>query len=488
MTAFRVLAGAGALLGLTACAAVGPDYSLPAAAKINAPAAQGPFLEARSPAVSLAPVPDDWWRLYDDPTLNGLVEAALSANTDLRIATANLARARAVVSEADAAGRPTVSTSASAERARFSGEQFLLTEPLPVESLADVGVKVSYQIDLVGRLKRVAEAAHADAETSQAALDLARVSVAADVARAYVEACASSHELAVAQHSVDLQTRSLAVTGKLIAGGRGTSLDATRAQALLNQTRAGVPPLEGRRRAALYRLATLTGRPPAEFPAAVEGCQTPPRLSRPIPVGDGAALLRRRPDVRQAERSLASATARIGVATAALYPTIGLGVGVGSTGLLSDIGQPAANRWSLGSLITWTLPGGGERARIRQTEAGADAALARFDGVVLNALRETETSLTVYAHELDRNSALRAARDEAAVAERQAQTLYRAGRSPYLEGLDAQRTLVAAAAALAASDSQVAADQVNLFLALGGGWAGEAARGIAAKAGRSPAP
>ncbi|MDB5468144.1 MAG: efflux system, outer rane lipoprotein NodT family, partial [Phenylobacterium sp.] len=441
MTAVRTLAAVASLLALSACATVGPNYSLPAAAKLNAPAAQGPFLEARSPAVSPVAVPDDWWRLYDDPTLNGLVEAALSANTDLRVATANLARARAVVSEANAAGEPTVSTSASAERARVSGEQFLLTEPLPAENLADVGVKVSYQIDLVGRLKRVAEAAHADAEASEAALDLARVSVAADVARAYVEACASGHELAVAQHNVDLQTRNLAVTAKLIAEGRGTSLDATRARALLDQSRAAVPTFEARRRAALYRLATLTGRPPAEFPAAVESCQAPPRLSRPMPVGDGAALLRRRPDVRQAERSLAGATARIGVATAALYPTISLGLGVGSTGLLGDIGQTAANRWSLGSLISWTLPGGGERARIRQTEAGADAALARFDGVVLNALRETETSLTVYAHELDRNAALRAARDEAAVAEGQAQTLYRAGRSPYLAGLDAQRTL-----------------------------------------------
>jgi multidrug efflux system outer membrane protein len=161
----------------------------------------------------------------------------------------------------------------------------------------------------------------------------------------------------------------------------------------------------------------LTGKTPAEFPKAVEACATPPRLSQPIPVGDGAALLKRRPDVRQAERGLAGATARIGVATAALYPNISFGLGAGSTGLLADIGQPAANRWGLSSLISWTLPGEGEHARIRADRSRRRRGLARFDGVVLNALRETETSLAVYAHELDRNAALRAARDEAAKAE-----------------------------------------------------------------------
>jgi NodT family efflux transporter outer membrane factor (OMF) lipoprotein len=470
MSPLRALAAAASLLALSACAAVGPNYKVPEVAKLNAPTAQGPFIESRTPAVSQAPVPDGWWKLYDDPVLDGLVQEALTANTDLRIAAANLARAHAVSAEADDAGGFSVGVSAAALHSQESGEQYLLSEQLPVENLADVGVKVSYQVDLVGRIRRAAEAAHADADASQAALDLARVSVAADVARAYVEACASGHELAVAQHGVDLQDRSLAVTRKLVAAGRGTSLDTTRARAQLDLSRAALPTFESRRRAALYKLATLTGKTPAEFPKAVEACMAPPRLSQPLPVGDGAALLRRRPDVRQAERGLAGATARIGVATAALYPSVSFGLGAGSTGLLADIGQPAANRWSLGSLISWTLPGAGEHARIRGAEAGADAALARFDGTVLNALRETETSLAVYAHELDRNAALRSARDEAATAEAQAQTLYRAGKSPYLTGLDAQRTLTTADAALAASDGALAADQVNLFLALGGGW------------------
>jgi multidrug efflux system outer membrane protein len=470
MSPLRGLAVAGSLLALTACAAVGPNYKLPEEAKINAPTAQGAFIGAASKAVSQDPVPAGWWKLYDDPVLNGLVGEALKANTDLRVAAANLARARAVAGEADDAGGFTVGASAAALHSRESGEQYLLSEQLPVENLADVGVKVSYQVDLVGRIRRAAEAAHADAEASQAALDLARVSVAADVARAYVDACANGHELAVAQHTVDLQSRSLDVTRKLVQAGRGTAVDITRAQAQLDLSRASLPTFQSRRRAALYRLATLTGKPPAEFPKAVEACVRPPTLTQAIPVGDGAALLKRRPDVRQAERTLAGATARIGVATAALYPNVTLGFGAGSTGLLADIGQAPANRWGLSSLITWTLPGDGERARVRQAEAGADAALARFDGVVLTALRETETSLDAYAHDLRRQAALKAARDQAVLAEDQAQRLYRAGRSPYLAGLDAQRTLAGAEAALAASDSQVATDQVNLFLALGGGW------------------
>lgn len=457
-------------LALAGCTTVGPNYKVPDAAAVREPAGQGGFLGAAAAPVTAEAPPPGWWRLYQDPTLNALVEEALAANTDLRVAAANLTRAQAVVAEARALRDPTVSVSGGAQRALESAETFLRTEPLPVENLADVGVSVSYQVDLVGKLRRASEAAQADAEASQAALDLARVSVAAEVASAYVDACAANEELAAAEHSVALQARSLEVTQRLTAAGRGQALDVARARAQLSQIRATAPAFEGKRQAALFRLAALTGHPPAESPKPMADCAVPPTLTKPIPVGDGAALLRRRPDVREAERALHGATARIGVATAALYPTVTLGLSAGSTGLLAHIGDDAANRWSLGGLISWTLPAGGERARIRQANAAADAALARFDGVVLNALRETETSLAVYAQDLRRNAELRAARNEAATAQAQAQRLYTAGREPYLTGLDATRTLAAAEEALAASNGQVAADQVKLFLALGGGW------------------
>lgn len=466
----RALAAAAGLLGLAACTEVGPNYKLPETSAFRAPTAQGGFLGANSPAVSQAPVPDGWWRLYDDPVLDGLERQALAANTDLRVAMANLARAEAVQEEARSANEPIFGALASPARAKVSGEQYLMTESIPPANIGDVGLRASYQIDLFGRLKRAAEAAGADAEASRAGLDLARVSVAGDVAGAYVDACSANEELAVANHTTELQARSLAITERLVSAGRDSGVDLTRARGVLAQARSAAPALVAKRQAALFRLAALTGRPPAEFPAVVSRCTAVPRLKTPIPVGDGAGLLRRRPDVRQAERRLAAATARIGVATAALYPTITIGADVGSTGFLSDLGQPAANRWSFGPMIAWTFPSGGERARIRQANAASDAALAQFDGVVLDALRETETSLSAYARDLDRNAELRVARDEAAQAQVEAERLYSAGRSPYIVGLDAQRTLAQAEASLAISDGQVAADQVRLFLSLGGGW------------------
>jgi NodT family efflux transporter outer membrane factor (OMF) lipoprotein len=459
-----------AAVSLAACTTVGPNYRAPQAAAANAKSAQGAFLGAASPAVSQDEPPSGWWRLYQDPALDALEQQALAANTDLRVAAANLARAEAAESEAEAAHEPRLQVSGALQRGQPSAEQYLQFTPAPVATLADIGASLSYEIDVVGRLRRAAEAARADAEAGQAGLDLARVNVAAAVAAAYVEACAAGEDLAAAQRTTELAAQSLAVTERLVRAGRGTAIDLTRARAQLDQVRSAAPIFVAQRQAALYRLAVLSSRPPAEFPRSVADCAEPPRLTRPIPVGDGAALLRRRPDVRQAERTLAASTARIGVAVAALYPSVSLGLSGGSTGILGDLFQPATNRWAAGPLISWTFPSGETRARIREANAAADAALARFDGVVLNALRETETSLSAYSQDLQRNADLQAARQEAAAASAQAQRLYRAGRSPYLAGLDAERTLAQAETALAASNGQVAADQVKLFLALGGGW------------------
>jgi outer membrane protein TolC len=159
------------------------------------------------------------------------------------------------------------------------------------------------------------------------------------------------------------------------------------------------------------------------------------------------------------------------VATSELYPQVSLGLSAGSAGSLSSFGEGNTLRYSLGPLITWSLPStGSARMHIAQAEASTAASLARFDGVVLNALRETETALTEYARELDRHAALQAARDQSALASRQAARLYRLGRSDFLTTLDAERTLASSEAAVAASAARLAADQVSLFLALGGGW------------------
>lgn len=216
----------------------------------------------------------------------------------------------------------------------------------------------------------------------------------------------------------------------------------------------------------------LTGRPPTEFPAVVAQCSTPPALSRPIPIGDGASLLRRRPDVRAAERRLAAATARIGVATAELYPSISLGGSIGSTaGSLGNLVDGDGFRYSLGPLISWNFPNRrAARARIAQAEATAQAALAEFDGTWLAALEETEGALTRYANERERVATLRRARDGGAQAARIARLRYDAGRENFQIVLEAERRLAEVEAQLAQAEAQLSDNLVQLFLALGGGW------------------
>jgi NodT family efflux transporter outer membrane factor (OMF) lipoprotein len=456
---------------LTGCTTVGPNYHLPEKALVNAPAAQGPFVSAKGlAAVQETPLPAHWWRLYQSPDLDRLELAALAANTDLRVAEANLKRSRALVAAAKAAGEPNVVLNLDAGRAQLSGEQYLVFEQPPVANLYDVGLSASYQLDLFGRIRRGVEAAKADDEAVEAARDLVRVTVAADVARAYVEVCSSGEQLAAAQASLALQQQTYALTQRLVAGGRATRLDLTRSQGQIDLFRASIPALETVRRNALYRLATLTGKPPAEFEAGLARCAAAPALIQPIPVGDGAALLKRRPDVRMAERRLAAATAEIGVATSALYPNISLGASIGSTGATGDFLKGDTNRYMIGSGVTWELNHSAARARIAAADAEQVAALARFDGVVLSALREVESALNTYDHDLERQTRLTAARAQAASAFADAKRLQAAGRTGALSTLDSERTLATADSALAALRAQIAEDQVAIFLALGGGW------------------
>jgi NodT family efflux transporter outer membrane factor (OMF) lipoprotein len=444
---------------------------LPAAAIVNAPAAQAPFVDAKDLAAVSSDEPQDaWWSLYDDPRLDSLVRSALAANVDLRIADANLERSRALLEETKASGRPNITVNLDADYAQLSAQQYLASAMVPPTGLYDVGLSVSYQLDLFGRIRRGVEAARADHEAVEAARDLVRVNVAAEVTRAYVEVCATGAELAVAKRSLELQQQSLALTQRLVDAGRGVSLDVTRGQGQVEQLRATIPALLTRQRNATLRIATLTGRPPAAFDASLERCSALPTLAKPIPVGDGAALLKRRPDVRMAERRLAASTALIGVRVAALYPTVSLGASVGSTGAVESALSALTDRYAVGPGIAWKLDHTADRARIEQARAETKADLARFDGAVLNALRETESALNTYAHDLEREADLRAARDRTAKAAADARRLQLAGRSNSLATLDAERTLANVDAALAASQSQVAADQVGLFLALGGGW------------------
>lgn len=456
----RILLAASGALALAACATVGPDYQSPAPA---APAQSG-FAGAASPAFTGDEPPGRWWSLFQDPVLDGLVEQALARNTDLRVAAANLAQARAALREVRAGRLPSTNVS--------GGATYADQGPGSADFVFDAGLDVGYQVDLFGRIRRGIEASRADVGAVQAAFDLTRITVAAETARAYSDACNAGRQLEVARETVRIQERTFDLTRRLFEGGRATALDTSQAGALLEQSRAAIPTLEAQRQTALYRLSVLTGRPPAEFPAVVASCSTPPALARPIPIGNGASLLARRPDVRAAERELAAATARIGVATADLYPSISLGGSIGSTA--SSLGNLVSGdgfRFSLGPLISWSFPNTAvARARIAQAEAGADAALARFDGTWLSALEETESALTRYARELERVAALRRARANGQEAARIARLRYQAGRESFQIVLDAERTLAQTETALAQAEAQLSDNLISVFLALGGGW------------------
>ena len=230
--------------------------------------------------------------------------------------------------------------------------------------------------------------------------------------------------------------------------------------------------MEGQRRATLFALAVLLGRTPAEVPVEATTCQTPPRLDQALPVGDGAALLRRRPDIRAAERQLAGATARIGVATANLFPTITLGAAASNTAATpSGLGSSATGAFSFGPALNWSIPNLlVARAQVRAAGAQADGALAQFDKTILTALGETEQSLAIYGAELDHHQALVAARDSAEAALRLADAQYQAGALNFLDLITAQSSVVSASQAVAVSDQAISLDQVAVFQALGGGW------------------
>jgi len=467
--AVRGVLCAGIALSLNACT-VGPEYRLPEQAAINSPLANGQFVSLPDDSLVAADVPSRWWRLYDDALLDSLIEDALISNTDLRIASASLARSAALLQEARSLRQPTVPIEAGLQHGQVAGEQYLLRIKPPRSTDYEARIDLGYDLDLFGAIRRGIEAAGANHEAVAAAQDLVRINVVAGTALAYAGICAAGLELDTLQRSLGLQRESLVLIERLRATGRATDLDVTRARQIVEQLESDVPLLAGAQINALLRLAALTGRVPAQIDPVIADCSSPPRLQQTIPVGDGAALLRRRPDVRRAERQLAAATAQIGVATAQLYPDIQLGASLGSLGLTKDFLTGPTNLWNLGGIVKWQANQSGARARIAAANANAQVALASFDGVVLESLRETETALNTYIYDLQREQSLREARDEAARAASDARLLLIGGRATELAVIDAERTLVAAEQTLAQTMATIAYDQIAIFLALGGGW------------------
>lgn len=449
---------------VTGCAS-GPDYHAPSLPQT----AVGPFVSKSDHTDTAQSLPAEWWKLYDDPTLNRVVQEALMANTGLRVALANLERARAIYKEAQGGLIPSTNVSGGAGYGRDQ-TSWTGSGQAPKQWSYSGGLSVSYELDLFGRVRRDIEAAQDDTDAVAADYDAARVMVVAETTRAYVNACAEGESIDVAQSSIELARRSLDLISNQVYAGAASNLDVERAGVTLDQAQAALPPLQSQRDAALFELAALMGRTPSRVPASARACTKAPMISGGLPVSDGTALLRRRPDVRQAERQLAGDTARIGVAVADLYPRVSLGA---SGNYLRNDYLKGNRAWSfsVGPLISWTFPNMlVARNRLAQAKAQTAASLAHFDGTVLNALKESEQALSAYSAAMQQRDALNDAQNRAGNAFQLAEEQYRVGSISYLDVIVAQNNLIDTRSQLAAADQRVGNARVNVFKALGGGW------------------
>jgi multidrug efflux system outer membrane protein len=412
----------------------------------------------------------EFWRGFADPELDALVAEALAANTDLRIAAANLASSRALADAAGAARLPQVGVDAAASRARALDNN----GNARTGNFFSTGVQAAWEIDLFGRVGAEVSAAEAAVRAGEAGLRAAQVAVAGDVARSYFELRAAQQLLAVARASLDTQRAALKLVQARLDAGRGTALDTERAKALVLATEASVPALLGQVQRAGFRLAVLTGKAPAALGPRLDAPKPLPALAPTVlnAVGSPENLLRRRPDVAAAEAQLQAAAARVGIAQAQLFPTVRLAGALGLNGSrVQDLDQRNAFFWNLGASLAWTLfDGGALRARLASASAQGEAALASYDKAVLAALEDTEGALVAYTRGQQQVELLFAAAQSADKAAQLARARFEAGSSDFLAVLDAERELLAARERLVRAQAGAADSLVGVYRALAGGW------------------
>ena len=361
---------------LSGCA-VGPNYRAPQTS-VAAYFANSPTNVVTADETALAA----WWKGFEDVKLNDLVDRAIAHNHDLRIAAANLKEARALRRLTTFDLAPTVQGNAGYQNGLLSK-----SAALPGASrgdrefeLYDASFDATWELDLFGRVRRSVQAANAQLGSVEATRLDVLVSVTAEVARNYFELRGLQNQLAVARRNADVQTETLKITQSRLEGGRGTDFDVSRSRSLLNLTLSTIPPLEAAIQKTIYRISVLIGQQPAALTSELSAPEPLPAGMPSIALGDPATLLRRRPDIRAAERSLAAATARIGIATADLFPRVTF---TGSVGLQAEsfagLGKSGADRWNFGPRITWAaLDLGRVHARIKAADARTEASLAFY--------------------------------------------------------------------------------------------------------------
>jgi outer membrane protein, multidrug efflux system len=461
----RNWAVAGVIL-LTGCA-VGPNYHRP-----DTPL-DTHFANAGEPGFAENDTVEQYWTSFADPVLDGLVADALAHNTDLRVAEANLRAARAIRRLTGFDQFPTVTLAASYTHNLDSQEQLPGVDQHDREfDAAQAGFDGLWELDLFGRVRRNVEAARADVGAAAATLQDARVSVIAEVARDYFILRGLQDQLALTQRNADNQFSSLKLTRTRLEAGRGNELDTSRAEAQWQTTLASIPSLESTIATTSYRLSVLTGRQPTALKASLASMAPLPALPSLNAIGTPEQLLRRRPDVRVAERRLAGATARVGVAVGDLFPKVTL---VGQVGYFaptfSDFGQSEARFYSVGPSISWAaFDIGRVRARIGSAKAQTDAALAAYEGAVLGALEDTEGALISYGRAQSRRDALQVAAAASDKAADLARRRFEGGLIDFLEVLDAERTALSAELLLSQSRTDAATSLIAVYKALGAGW------------------
>lgn len=459
------------LLWLLASCAVGPDYVPP---HMDSPAAWRNTTPQAAPLAPEAARLAAWWQTLDDPVLTQLIARAVNGNLDFKLALSRVREARAQRGIRDAALYPVIDASGTYTRIRRSENNL---GDGATHDLYAAGFDAGWEIDVFGGLRRGVEAAEAELQARQADLNDVLVSLLAEAALNYLDARTFQARLGVAQENLGIQEQTYRLVQSRFEAGLSDQLALQQARYNLDGTRARIPTLRTGLEAALNRLAVLTGAPPGAVHDALDRYEPIPVPPPTVAVGVPAETLRRRPDVRRAERQLAAQTARIGEATADLYPKFGLAGFIGLESLTrGDFLERTSRTWTVVPGVSWRIfDAGAIRQNIAVQTARQEQALLRYEASILQALEEVEDTLKAYVEEQLRRQALIDAAQAARQAVLLAEDRYKAGLVDFNNVLDAQRSLLSFQDQLATSEGTVTANLVRLYKSLGGGWDAAAA-------------
>jgi len=460
---------------------VGPDYHEPKpqapsdwVSLSNPPPATEPSTQPTTQSSASTQPADiaEWWRTFDDPTLTSLIDRAIDWNLDVKLAEARIRQARASRGVVASAFWPSADVTGSYTRSGSDGSRGISSGGTGGHDLYAAGLDATWELDIFGGVRRDIEAAEADIQFAIEDRNDVLVTLTSEVALSYLDLRGFQRQLTIAKENLAAQQYTADLTRRRKAGGFVSGLDVANAEAQVAVTLSQMPSLEASKRQAIYSLSVLLGRDPSALVEELDSEQPIPTVPPEVPVGLPSDLLRRRPDIRRAEAQLHAATARIGVATADLFPRFTL------SGALSVQGNKVKSLanwnnafWSFGPSASWPIFSAGRiRSNIAVQESLTDQAMLTYQRTVLTALQDVENALVAYAQEQQHREALRSAVAANRRAVDLSRLLYSQGQIDFLNVLNAQRSLYASEDALVQSERTIATDLVALYKGLGGGW------------------